>query len=144
AGTTRALAELQRGELESEGLMSLFREVELPLVEVLIDMQRAGVKLDTKRLGGISLKVQERIEALEREIWELAGEEFTIGSPQQLAEVLFNRLGLSKKRRGKTGFSTDARVLQAIRGEHEIVGKIETWREPTKAKSTYLDRLPAL
>ncbi|MGH2837339.1 MAG: DNA polymerase, partial [Thermoleophilaceae bacterium] len=77
-------------------------------------------------------------------VWDLAGEEFTIGSPQQLSEILFNKLGLSKKRRGKTGFSTDARVLQAIRAEHPIVEKIEDWRELSKLKSTYLDALPEL
>ena len=80
---------------------------------------------------------------LEREIWELAGEEFMIGSPQQLAEVLFVKLGLSRKRRGKTGFSTDARVLQAIRDEHPIVEKVERWRELTKLVQTYLEQLPA-
>ncbi len=80
---------------------------------------------------------------LEREIWALAGEEFMIGSPQQLAEVLFVKLGLSRKRRGKTGFSTDARVLQAIRDEHEIIPKIERWRELTKLVQTYLEQLPA-
>ena len=80
---------------------------------------------------------------LEREIWELAGEEFMIGSPQQLAEVLFVKLGLSRKRRGKTGFSTDARVLQAIRDEHQIIPKIERWRELTKLAQTYLEQLPA-
>src|SRR4029079_14731428 len=81
-------------------------------------------------------------EQLEREIWDLAGEEFMIGSPQQLAEVLFVKLGLSRKRRGKTGFSTDARVLQAIRDEHEIIPKIERWRELTKLAETYLEPLP--
>ena len=80
---------------------------------------------------------------LEREIWELAGEEFMIGSPQQLAEVLFVKLGLSRKRRGKTGFSTDARVLQAIRDEHPIVEKIERCRELSKLVQTYLEQLPA-
>ena len=80
---------------------------------------------------------------LEREIWDLAGEEFMIGSPQQLGEVLFTKLGLSRKRRGKTGFSTDARVLQAIRDEHPIVEKIERWRELTKLVQTYLEQLPA-
>jgi DNA polymerase-1 len=144
AVVTRGLAELQVEELEREGLTGLFREVELPLVEVLIDMEREGVKLDTARLAQISATVQERVAALEREIWDLAGEEFTIGSPQQLAEILFVKLELSKKRRGKTGFSTDARVLQAIRGEHPIIEKVETWRELTKLKSTYMDALPQL
>ena len=85
-----------------------------------------------------------RIAELEQRVWELAGEEFTIGSPQQLAPILFDKLGLSKKRRGKTGFSTDARVLAAIRSEHEIVPAIEQWRELTKLKSTYLDAFPEL
>ncbi|MDQ3936205.1 MAG: DNA polymerase I [Actinomycetota bacterium] len=144
AVVTRTLAERQRAELEKEGLTRLFEEVELPLVDVLVDLQRAGVKLDTAKLAEISTKVQEQVEQLEREIHELAGEPFTIGSPQQLGEILFNKLGLSKKRRGKTGFSTDARVLQAIRAEHEIVPKVERWRELSKLKSTYLDALPLL
>ena len=88
--------------------------------------------------------MQERIAQLEREIHEMAGGEFTIGSPQQLAEILFARLGLSRKRRGKTGFSTDARVLQAIRAEHPIVPAVERWRELAKLKSTYMDALPEL
>ncbi|HKP90911.1 MAG TPA: DNA polymerase I [Thermoleophilaceae bacterium] len=144
AVVTHALAELQVGELEEVGLKQLFDDVELPLVEVLIEMERTGVKLDTELLAEISAKVEARVAELEREIWELAGEEFTIGSPQQLGEILFTKLGLSRKRRGKTGFSTDARVLQAIRGEHPIVEKIETWRELTKLKSTYMDALPEL
>jgi DNA polymerase I len=111
---------------------------------VLVDMEREGVKLDTDALARISEKVEETANRLEREIWELAGEEFTIGSPQQLSAVLFDKLNLSKKRRGKTGFSTDARVLQAIREEHPIIPKIEQWRELSKLKSTYLDAFPEL
>ena len=144
AVTTRALAERQAERLEEDGLTRLFREVELPLVDVLIDMERAGVRLDVGRLREISERLGKLADELERRIWELAGGEFTIGSPQQLGEVLFNQLGLSKKRRGKTGFSTDARVLQAIRDEHEIVPLIEEWRELTKLKSTYLDAFPDL
>jgi DNA polymerase-1 len=141
---TRELAVRQRVEIEEQGLMGLFRDVELPLVDVLVEMERTGVKLDTEGLAVISEKVAARIEELEREIYELAGEEFTIGSPQQLGEILFEKLGLSRKRRGKTGFSTDARVLQAIRSEHEIIAKVEEWREYSKLKSTYLDALPLL
>jgi DNA polymerase-1 len=141
---TRELAERQRVEMDEQGLTGLFRDVELPLVDVLVDMERAGVKLDAAGLARISEKVEARIEELEREVWELAGEEFTIGSPQQLGEVLFEKLGLSRKRRGKTGFSTDARVLQAIRSEHPIIEKVENWREYSKLKSTYLDALPLL
>src|SRR4051812_17178865 len=125
---TRALAERQRARLEEDGLTRLFHEVELPLVDVLVEMERAGVKLDVDRLRGISERFGERATELEQRVWELAGEEFTIGSPQQLGHILFEKLGLSRKRRGKTGFSTDARVLQAIRGEHEIIPAIEEWR----------------
>jgi DNA polymerase I len=144
AVSTRALVDRQLNRIEEQGLTRLLREVELPLVEVLIDLERAGVKLDTERLAEIAADFATRISALERDIWDLAGEEFTIGSPQQLGQVLFDKLGLSKKRRGKTGFSTDARVLAAIREEHEIIAKVEAWRELTKLKSTYLDALPEL
>jgi DNA polymerase-1 len=111
---------------------------------VLCWLERAGVKLDTEKLGEIAANVEREIEQLEQDICELAGEEFTIGSPQQLSRILFEKLGLSKKRRGKTGFSTDARVLRAIRAEHPIVEKIESWRELSKLKSTYFDALPGL
>jgi DNA polymerase-1 len=119
-------------------------EVEMPLIEVLAAMEQTGVLLDQKRLADIGEGFEQRIETLQAEIFELAGHEFTIGSPPQLAEVLFDELGLTKKRRGKTGFSTDARVLSQIREEHEIVTKVEQWRELTKLKSTYLDALPEL
>jgi DNA polymerase I len=144
AVVTRALAERQRERLEEDGLTSLFHEIELPLVDVLVEMERAGVKLDVPRIREISSRMGQEVAALERKVWDLAGEEFTIGSPQQLGTILFDKLGLSKKRRGKTGFSTDARVLQAIRDEHEIVPAIEEWRELSKLKSTYLDAFPLL
>ena len=141
---TRAVAERQRAILDELDLTRLLDEVELPLVDVLVEMERAGVKLEVAQVRTIAARVKEQAAALEREIWEIAGEEFTIGSPQQLAPILFEKLGLSRKRRGKTGFSTDARVLHAIRGEHPIIGKIETWRELTKLASTYLDAFPDL
>ncbi len=144
AVVTRSLAERQRLLLEELDLTRLMEDIELPLVEVLVEMERAGVRLDVATVRTIASRLGSEAEELERRIWELAGEEFTIGSPQQLGVVLFDKLGLSKKRRGKTGFSTDARVLQAIRSEHEIVPLIETWRELTKLKSTYLDAFPDL
>jgi DNA polymerase-1 len=107
-------------------------------------MEQAGVKLNVERLGGVADRVREEVRGLEQAIWEDAGEEFVIGSPQQLGQILFEKLGLSRKRRGKTGFSTDARVLQAIRTEHEIVPKIERWRELNQLTKTYLDVLPQL
>jgi DNA polymerase-1 len=139
-----ALADVQRPRIEELGLGTLLHEVELPLVEVLAAMEREGLKLNAERLAEVGAGFGERIETLEKEIFELAGEEFTIGSPQQVGRVLFEDLGLTRKRRGKTGFSTDARVLAQIRDEHPIVEKIESWRELTKLKNTYLDSLPDL
>jgi DNA polymerase I len=139
-----ALAAKQEPRIEELGLEELFREVELPLVEVLAAMEREGLKLNAERLAEVGAGFGERIATLEKEIFELAGEEFTIGSPQQVGRVLFEELGLTRKRRGKTGFSTDARVLAQIRDEHPIVEKIEQWRELTKLKNTYLDSLPDL
>jgi DNA polymerase I len=141
---TRVLAERQRGRLEEDGLTELFERIELPLVDVLVEMERQGVKLDVGRLQEISERFNARATELERQVWELAGEQFTIGSPQQLAPILFDKLKLSRKRRGKTGYSTDARVLHAIRHEHPIIPAIEEWREVTKLKSTYLDAFPEL
>ncbi len=139
-----ALADTQRPRIEELGLGGLLREVELPLVHVLAAMEREGLKLDAERLAEVGAGFGERIDTLEKEIFELAGEEFTIGSPQQVGRVLFEELGLTRKRRGKTGYSTDARVLAQIREEHPIVEKIEHWRELTKLKNTYLDSLPDL
>ncbi|HEY2435749.1 MAG TPA: DNA polymerase I, partial [Solirubrobacteraceae bacterium] len=144
ARLVQALAAWQREEIRGRGLTDLLNDVELPIVRILREMELVGVKLDTKHLAGISTRVQTEADALEHEIYELAGEEFTLGSPRQLEEVLFGKLGLSRKRRGKTGYSTDARVLQAIREEHEIIPKIERWRELTKLAQTYLDALPLL
>ena len=139
-----ALADVQRPRLEQLELTPLLHEVELPLVHVLAAMEREGLKLDAERLAEVGAGFGERIATLEKEIYELAEEEFTIGSPQQVGRILFEKLGLTKKRRGKTGFSTDARVLAQIRDEHPIVEKIEHWRELTKLKNTYLDSLPDL
>ncbi len=138
------LAGRQRSKLADLGLERLMSEVEMPLIEVLAGMEGIGVKLDTAKLAAISEELAGEADSLQAEIWALAGREFTIGSPQQLGEVLFDDLGLSRKRRGKTGYSTDARVLSQIRDEHEIVAKVERWREVTKLTNTYLDALPAL
>jgi DNA polymerase-1 len=139
-----ALADWQREQIAERGLEGVMSDIELPLVAVLRDMELLGVRLNLERLAEITGRVREEIAQLEREIFELAGEEFLIASPQQLGEILFVKLGLSRKRRGKTGFSTDARVLQAIRAEHEVIPKIERWRELSTLIKTYLDVLPDL
>ena len=107
-------------------------------------MEDAGVKIDTYRMGEITARLRERVEELEGRAYELAGEEFMLGSTQQVARVLFEQLGLTPGRKGKTGYSTDTRVLVTIRDEHEIVPVIEEWREPTKLVNTYLGPLPEL
>src|SRR4029079_9575052 len=126
------------------GATKLYREIELPLTNVLADMERAGVKIDTYRMGEITARLAERVEELEAKAHELAGEEFMLGSTQQVARILFEKLGLTAGRKGKTGYSTDTRVLRTIRGEHEIVGVIEEWRELSKLINTYLGPLPTL
>jgi DNA polymerase I len=137
-----ALASWQREQIAERGLDRVMNEIELPLVPVLRAMELDGVRLNLDRLSEITARVRDEIHELEQEIFALAGTEFLIASPAQLGEILFERLGLSRKRRGKTGYSTDARVLQAIRSEHAIVPRIERWRELSTLIKTYLDVLP--
>ncbi len=144
AAAVAALAAAQRPELAQRGLEQLLADVELPLVGVLRAMEEAGIALDLDRLAAITARVQQEVAELERSIHRAAGEEFLIASPQQLGAVLFEKLALSRKRRGKTGFSTDARVLAAIRDEHEVVPMIERWRELSTLVKTYLEPLPGL
>jgi DNA polymerase-1 len=139
-----ALADWQREQIAERGLRAVMEEIELPLVAVLRDMELLGVRLNVPRLQEITGRVRAELDELERDIFELAGTEFLIASPQQLGEILFEKLGLSRKRRGKTGFSTDARVLQAIRSEHPIIPKVERYRELSTLVKTYLDVLPEL
>jgi DNA polymerase-1 len=107
-------------------------------------MEQHGVRIDTYRMGEITARLADRVEELEARAYELAGEDFMLGSTQQVARVLFEKLELTPGRKGKTGYSTDTRVLRSIRGEHEIVPVIEEWRELTKLVNTYLGPLPTL
>src|ERR671915_421315 len=122
----------------------LYREVELPLSPVLAAMEDAGVKIDEYRMGEITARLRERVEELEARAHELAGEEFMLGSTQQVGRILFETLALTPGRKGKTGYSTDTRVLRSIRHEHPIVDVIEEWREYSKLLNTYLRPLPSL
>ncbi len=133
-----------RARLEERGAERLYREVELPLTGVLADMERVGVRIDTYRMGEITARLADRLEELEATAFELAGGEFLIGSTQQVARVLFEQLKLTPGRKGKTGYSTDTRVLRTIRHEHAIVAVIEEWREYSKLLNTYLGPLPSL
>jgi DNA polymerase I len=133
-----------RARLLERGNLELYETIELPLTEVLAAMEDAGVRIDTYHMGEITARLADRVEELEAKAYELAGEEFMLGSTQQVARVLFEKLGLTRGRKGKTGYSTDTRVLRTIRGEHELVGVIEEWRELTKLVNTYLGPLPTL
>ncbi len=140
----RRLAAPIRARLRERGSEELYDRIELPLTAVLAAMEDAGVKIDTYRMGEITARLSDRVEELESRAFELAGEEFMLGSTQQLARVLFEKLELTPGRKGKTGYSTDTRVLRTIRGEHPIVEVIEEWRELTKLLNTYLGPLPTL
>jgi DNA polymerase-1 len=142
ADSVARLATVQKKQLKELDLERVQNDLELPLVSVLIEIERNGLKLDTDALAAAASGFVEEIAQLETDIYEIAGEKFTIGSPKQLGPILFEKLGLTKGRKGKTGYSTDARVLSALRDESPIVEKIERWRELTKLKSTYVDSLP--
>jgi DNA polymerase-1 len=107
-------------------------------------MEDAGVRIDTYRMGEITARLHDRLEELEATAYELAGEEFMLGSTQQVARILFEKLELTPGRKGKTGYSTDTRVLRTIRGDHPIVAVLEEWREYSKLLNTYLEPLPGL
>ncbi|MDQ3669187.1 MAG: DNA polymerase I [Actinomycetota bacterium] len=144
AEATRRLAPLLVERVRERGLERLYREIELPLTAVLASMEDVGVKIDTYRMGEITARLADRVEELEAKAHELAGEPFMLGSTQQVARILFERLELTPGRKGKTGYSTDTRVLRTIRDEHEIVPVIEEWREYSKLLNTYLGPLPEL
>jgi DNA polymerase-1 len=144
AEVPRRLAGPIRARLRERGSEELYDRIELPLTAVLASMEDAGIKIDTYRMGEITARLADRVEELEQSAYELAGEEFMLGSTQQLARILFEKLELTPGRKGKTGYSTDTRVLRTIRHEHPIVEVVEEWRELTKLLNTYLGPLPTL
>jgi DNA polymerase-1 len=132
------------GALEEVGLRALYEDVEKPLIAVLAAMERAGIRVDPQRLGEFSRELEQALERTTREIYALAGETFNIGSPKQLAAVLFEKLKLAPLRKTKTGYSTDADVLEQLALGHELPAKIIEHRTLAKLKSTYADALPTL
>jgi len=138
------LKPLMEERLRRDGLWDLYSNVELPLAPVLADMELAGVKIDVEELGALSLTLNTDLRQIEREVYDLAGEEFNIGSPKQLGVVLFEKLGLTAGKKTKTGYSTSASTLEELAAEHPIVELVLRWRELTKIKSTYADSLPTL
>jgi DNA polymerase-1 len=139
-----ALAGVLRERLERDGGWSCYAEIELPLIPVLARMEDVGLGVDTEVLADLAAELGVRIEAIRAEIFELAGTEFTIDSPKQLGEVLFDKMGLPSGRRTKTGHSTDAQVLGGLAPSYPIAAKVIEYREMTKLKSTYIDALPRL
>ncbi|MHB8991814.1 MAG: DNA polymerase I, partial [Chloroflexota bacterium] len=144
ADMTLRLEQDLQPELDTSGLGPLFERVEMPLVPVLVEMERNGVSVDVAYLMELSRELYQRIRELEASIAEAAGHSFNVASTQQLASVLFGELKLSPTRRTKTGYSTDADVLEELRGTHPIVELILEHRQMTKLKSTYVDALPLL
>jgi DNA polymerase-1 len=122
----------------------LFREVELPLVTVLTDMEWHGVRIDANFLRDLSADMKTRLAALEEEIHDLAGRSFNVASPKQLGEVLFEHLKLPRGKKTKTGWSTDVEVLTSLAEDHEIAARVLDFRSIAKLKSTYCDALPKL
>jgi DNA polymerase-1 len=142
----RLLYELLSPQLDSLGLRRLYEEIELPLVPVLADMERAGVKIDPKMLQSLSTEMEEQLAGLTRRIYEAAGTEFNINSPKQLGEILFEKLNLPmlKKTRKTKGYSTDQVVLEELAESYELPRLILDYRQFAKLKSTYVDILPTL
>jgi DNA polymerase-1 len=155
AEALQRLAPVLRAQVEEQGVASVYEKIDLPLAPVLAAMERIGVHVDPIALDAMSRAMEKEVRRLEKEIWKLAGVEFNINSPAQLAEILFDKLNLEPPaRRGKGGGrfaagnkkarSTAADILEELRGQHEIPGKIIEYREIAKLKSTYVDALPKL
>ena len=142
------LGKLYAEKLDAAELSKLYFEIELPLAEVLAKMEMRGVYVDTARLDKKSVEIESRIAAIEKNIYNLAGENFNINSPKQLAEILFEKLNLpvitQTKKKTKSGVSTNAEVLENLRGIHPIVDEILKFRTLAKLKSTYLDGIKTL
>jgi DNA polymerase I len=130
--------------LAESGLDRLFREIEMPLIPVLAEMEAAGVAIDQAALAVLDVEFGVEIARLQTEIYADVGHEFNLGSPKQLEQILFYELNLPKGKRTKTGYSTDASVLEELKPAHPMIGKLLDWRLYSKLRSTYIEALPAL
>ena len=148
AALTMQAVELLRPKLEEENALSLYHALELPLIPVIVTMERAGIHLNTEYLHEMSQRLDEKLSTLAQNIYDLSGGygEFNINSPKQLNDVLFGKLNLPVEGLKKTthGYSTNAATLDALMDEHEIIGLIVEYRELSKLKGTYVDALPEL
>jgi len=146
ADSLNRLAAALRPQLEANRLEAVYEKIELPLAEVLAEMERVGVRVDPEALGAMSGQLEKEVRRLEKEIWELAGTQFNVNSPIQLAEVLFDKLelGVAAKRGRAKARSTAAEILEELSTKHPLPGKVIEYREVSKLKSTYVDALPKL
>ena len=144
ADVTWRLCGVFRPLLDERALEPLFREVELPLIQVLVRMEMAGVAIDERVFAQLQQELTERLRILEAQIFEEAGETFQINSPKQLQAILFDKLGLAPKRKTKTGFSTDVEVLEELAQEHPLPAKLLEYRTLEKLRGTYVEALPKL
>lgn len=144
ADITHRLYKLLSDNIREESLEQVAYDIEFPLVQVLENMERTGVNVNKKSLKELSSKLEKMMEGYTKEIHKLAGQEFNVNSTQQLQKVLFEDLNLTKTKKTKTGYSTDARSLESLQGEHKIIQKILDYRQASKLKSTYADSLPNL
>ena len=140
------LAPILRAQVDEQQLASVYEKIDLPLAPVLADMERVGIRVDPKELDKMSQAMEKEVRRLEKEIWTLAGSEFNVNSPSQLAEILYGKLNLQPSaRRGKAkARSTAADILEELSAKHPLPGKIIEYREIAKLKSTYVDALPKL
>lgn len=144
ADITLQLAYSLRTEIAATGQESLLEDVEFPLVHVLVDMERTGIRIDVDALADISREMEGQISSVVARIHEEAGESFNIASTRQLGMILFDKLGLPAGKKTKTGYSTDVSVLESLSGAHPIVEDVLLYRQLTKLKSTYVDALPKM
>ena len=144
AAASRMLVAPLEEALSRDGSMGAYADIDLPLVAVLAQMERTGAALDVARLEELGKSTQVDIDALRERIIELAGEDFNVDSPKQLGHILFEVLGLPPKKKTQRGYSTDAKVLKELAGEHEMPALVLRYRELAKIKSTYIDALPRM
>ncbi len=141
---TLRLHNIFRPMLERDSLMELYENVEMPLLEVLADMEYHGVGIDKAHFARMESETSEMLSEVENGIYSHAGRRFNINSTRELASVLFEEIGLKPVKKTKTGFSTDIKVLETLRGQHEIIDNLISYRTLSKLKSTYIDTLPEL
>ncbi|HEY9179909.1 MAG TPA: DNA polymerase I, partial [Candidatus Baltobacteraceae bacterium] len=138
------LMEKLRAELDKRGQLRLYEDVEVPLAPILAQMESTGVLVDPSELRKLAQEIDTSVERLQREIYELAGEQFNIGSPQQLGNILFAKLCLPGGKKTKTGWATGVEILQGLSRDYPICARVLEYREVTKLKNTYVDVIPEL